>query len=130
MVNHHDGTVKWRKLSFLCESIIQDSDLNSLQCYFESLEKLSTEEIDKMATGEHSYIVIRAALKRFVLLTKPVGSENKTVKAIARALKPLEEFNLYKALFRTKTNYQRNTCCTHKGLNQLVVVETFRPFPS
>ena len=51
---------------------MEDADLDSLLVYFESFETLSDEEIDKMATGEHSYIFIRAALRKFVRLHKPV----------------------------------------------------------
>ena len=53
---------------------MEDADLESLLVYFESFESLSAEEIDKMATGEHSYIVIRAALKKFVRLTSQPSS--------------------------------------------------------
>ena len=53
---------------------MEDADLESLLVYFESFESLSAEEIDKMATGEHSYIVIRAALKKFVRLTSQTSS--------------------------------------------------------
>ena len=57
------GTLKWRKLSFLCESILENADLESLAEYFVSFEDLEEELIDKLVTGEHSYIVIRAALR-------------------------------------------------------------------
>ena len=53
---------------------MEDADLDSLLVYFESFETLSPEEIDKMATREHSYIVIRAALKKFVRLTSQSSS--------------------------------------------------------
>ena len=53
---------------------MEDADLESLLVYFESFETLSAGEIDKMATGEHSCIVIRAALKKFVRLTSQTSS--------------------------------------------------------
>ena len=66
MCGHMEGTLKWRKLSFLCESIINEADLASLEKYFQNFQTLENETIDKLVTGEHSYIVIRAALKVFL----------------------------------------------------------------
>lgn len=86
------GTLKWRKLSFLCESILENADLESLAEYFVSFDDLEEELIDKLVTGEHSYIVIRAALRRFVKLANTVNNvEHKMVKSCAKSLKSLTQ---------------------------------------
>ena len=121
---HLEGTLKWRKLSFLCESIIQQADIVALANYFQAFESLDEEIIDKLVTGEHSYIVIRAALRRFVVLMKEINNtESKQVKACAKSLKPLTE--VYKReensiIRRLRNKYSsllfRDLMSTHAGV--------------
>jgi len=121
---HLEGTLKWRKLSFLCESIIQQADIVALANYFEAFEKLDDEIIDKLVTGEHSYIVIRAALRRFVALMAEIENvESKLVKQCAKSLKPLTE--VYKReensiIRRLRNKYSsllfRDLISTHAGI--------------
>jgi len=124
MGKHMEGTLKWRKLSFLCESIIQQADLVALADYFAAFETLDGDVIDKLATGEHSYIVIRAALRRFVrLMHETQNVESKVVKACAKSLKPLTD--IYKReessiIRRLRNKYSsllfRDLMSTHAGI--------------
>ena len=124
MGKHMEGTLKWRKLSFLCESIIQQADLTALDNYFAAFEQLDGDLIDKLATGEHSYIVIRAALRRFVrLMAEEKNIESKLVKSCAKSLKPLTE--VYKReensiIRRLRNKYSsllfRDLMSTHAGI--------------
>ena len=112
------GLLKWRKLSFIAERLLQDADFDTLAIFFKSIST-DKEILEELITGEHSYFVIRAALKRYVRLVVETKDavNNSNVKKCAKSLKDLTDLYCLDIIRKLRNKYSsllfRNLIQTH-----------------
>ena len=110
--------LKWRKLSFIAERLLATADLACLTNFFRQISE-DRDLLAELANGEHSYFVIRCALKRFVTLSAE-NSQSPKVKKCAKSLKVLTEIYVGDIIRKLRNKYSsllfRNLIQTHCGI--------------
>ena len=117
LCQHAKGLLKWRKLSFIAERLLADADFATLTIFFESIST-DSDIFDQLVNGEHSYFVIRGALKRYVRLVSQTSDKNaKNLKKCAKSMKHLTELYLSDLIRKLRNKYSsllfRNLIQTH-----------------